>query len=86
MANTQSQIKRNRQNLVRRQRNKAVRSMLRTYRKRFFEAVESGDRQLAEEAYRVAARHFDQAVSKGVIHANKAANNKSRLARHLSAL
>ncbi len=86
MANIQSQIKRNRQNLVRSERNKAVRSMLKTYRKRFAEAVESGDRTLAEEAYRVAARHLDKAASKRVIHANKAANLKSQMARTLQDL
>lgn len=85
MANIQSQIKRNRQNLVRHERNKAVRSMLKTYRKRFLQAVETGDRELAEEAYRAAARHLDKAASKGVIHANTAANHKSKLARKLQA-
>lgn len=86
MANIQSQIKRNRQNLVRRDRNKAVRSMLKTYRKRFLQAVEAGDRDLAEEAYRSAVRHYDKAASKGVIHRNTAANTKSKLAKRLQAL
>ncbi|MFN2556228.1 MAG: 30S ribosomal protein S20 [Nitriliruptorales bacterium] len=86
MANTKSQIKRNRQNLERRQRNKAVRSMLKTYGKRFHQAVETGDRALAEEAYRIAARHYDKAATKGVIHANNAANHKSRMAKRLQSL
>ncbi|HEX2029370.1 MAG TPA: 30S ribosomal protein S20 [Nitriliruptorales bacterium] len=83
MANIRSQIKRNRQNIVRRHRNKAVRSMLKTYARRFDQAVETGDRDLAEEAYRTAAKHFDKAASKGVIHRNTAANHKSKLARRL---
>jgi small subunit ribosomal protein S20 len=84
VANIQSQIKRNRQNLVRRERNRAVRSMLKTYNRRFREAIASGDRELAEEAFRVAARQYDKAVSKAVIHRNKAANRKSRMARELA--
>lgn len=84
MANIQSQIKRNRQNLVRRERNRAARSMLKTYNRRFREAIESGDRELAEEAYRVASRQYDKAASKSVIHRNKAANRKSRMARELA--
>lgn len=86
MANIQSQVKRNRQNLVRADRNKAVRSMLKTYTKRFHEAVETGDRELVQEAYRVAARQYDRAASKNVIHANKAANKKSQLARIVNGL
>lgn len=86
MANIQSQVKRNRQNLVRRERNKAVRSMLKTYTKRFDQAIESGDRELAEEAYRVAAKHFDKAATRNVIHRNKAANKKSQMARRLAGI
>jgi small subunit ribosomal protein S20 len=84
MANIKSQIKRNRQNEARRIRNKGVRSFLKTKVRRFEEAVSGGDRQGAEEAYRSAARAFDQAASKGAIHRNKAANKKSRLARRLN--
>lgn len=84
MANIQSQIKRNRQNPVRRDRNQAVRSMLKTYEKRFREAVAEGDKELAQEAYRVAARHLDKAAGKGVIHDNKAANHKSKMAKRLN--
>jgi small subunit ribosomal protein S20 len=86
MANIVSQIKRNRQALVRRQRNKAVRSTLKTYQKRFSAAAASGDRESAEQAYREAARKLDKAVSKGVVHANYAANHKSQMAKHLQTL
>jgi small subunit ribosomal protein S20 len=84
VANIQSQIKRNRQNLVRRERNKAVRSMLKTYTKRFDQAIESGDREVAEEAFRVATKHYDKAATRNVIHRNKAANKKSQMARRLT--
>ena len=83
MANIKSQIKRNRQNELARERNKSTRSALKTQIKRFTEAAESGDQAAAQEAYREAARALDKAASKGVIHKNKAANKKSRLAKRL---
>jgi small subunit ribosomal protein S20 len=83
MANIKSQIKRNRQNEARRQRNKAARSTLRTKVKNFLGAAESGDAS-AEERLQDVNRALDKAASKGVIHKNKAANQKSRLARKLN--
>ena len=85
MANIKSQIKRNRQNEARRQRNKSVRSALKTRVKRFEQAVASGDADAAQQEYAVTARALDQAASAGIIHKNKAANKKSRLARRLGA-
>ena len=85
MANIKSQIKRNRQNEVRRARNKATRSSLRTKVKSFRDAISGGDKAAAQEAYQDAARALDKAASKGVIHKNTAANRKSRLAKHLGA-
>lgn len=84
MANIKSQIKRNRQNEQRRQRNKSARSQLRTRVRRFEEALASGDRDTAEELYRSAARDLDKAAGKGIIHKNKAANKKARLAHRLN--
>lgn len=84
MANIKSQIKRNRQNEKRRQRNKTTRSTLKTKIKRVRELADAGDKAAAEEAYRDAARSLDMAASKGVIHKNTAANKKSRLARRLA--
>lgn len=86
VANIKSQIKRNRQNEARRLRNKAVRTRLRTYRKQFSEAVESGDRAAAEEAFRTAMREYDRAATRGVVHPNNAANKKSSMARQLQSL
>jgi small subunit ribosomal protein S20 len=86
MANIKSQIKRNRQNLARHERNKAVRSRLKTFSKRFAQAVEAGDREAAEEAFRTTSRALDKAATKGVIHKNNAANKKSRMAKKLSSL
>ena len=84
MANIKSQIKRNRQNEERRVRNKSVRSALKTYARRVREAVDAGDREAAAAAFRRAARAYDKATSKGVIHRNSAANHKSRLAKTLN--
>lgn len=84
MANIKSQIKRNRQNEERRRRNKGVRSLLKTRTRRFLETVESGDGESAREAYESVAREYDKAAAKGVVHKNKAANQKSRLAKRLN--
>ena len=85
MANIKSQIKRNRQNEMRRVRNKSVRSRLKTLSKRFTEINGSDDRDGAERTYRDAARELDKAAAKGIIHKNTAANKKSRLAKRLNA-
>jgi small subunit ribosomal protein S20 len=85
MANIKSQIKRNRQNEQRRVRNRSGRSFLRTKVKRFEQALEGGDANEARNAYHVVARELDRAASKGIIHRNKAANKKSRLAKRLNA-
>jgi small subunit ribosomal protein S20 len=73
-------MKRIRTNEVRRQRNQAVKSALRTYIRHFREAAAAGDKEKAGEALLVASRKLDKAASKGVIHPNQAANKKSALA------
>jgi len=83
MANIKSQIKRNRQSEAARQRNKSARSSLRTKVKSFLSAAESGDAS-AQEKLQDVSRALDKAASKGVIHKNKAANQKSRLSKKLS--
>ena len=77
MANIKSQIKRNRQNEVRRVRNKAVRSELKTREKAVLTAAEAGED--TQELIRLAQKRLDSAAEKGVIHANQAARRKSRL-------
>jgi small subunit ribosomal protein S20 len=84
VANIKSQIKRNRQNEKRHQRNKAAKSALRTYVRKFREAADTGNVDEATEALRVACRHLDKAASKGVIHKNQAANRKSAIAKRLA--
>ena len=83
MANIKSQIKRNRQNERLRVRNKSVRSLLKTRTRHFDEVIGAGDAEGAREAYEAAARELDKAAAKGIIHKNKAANKKARLAKKL---
>ena len=86
MANIKSQIKRNRQNIAAFERNRAVRSSLKTLTRNFRRAAEAGERDQAETAYEAAAQAYDKAASKGVVHRNTAANKKSGMARQLGAL
>jgi small subunit ribosomal protein S20 len=83
LANSAQARKRARQAEVRRQRNAGQRSMLRTYIKNVVKAVAAGDSEAAQTAYRSAVPVIDKAVGKGLIHKNKAARHKSRLAQHL---
>ena len=86
MANIKSQIKRNRTNEKARQRNKAVKSSLKTSVRKFNTAVDAGDKTEATALAREAGRALDKAASKGVIHANQAANRKSAIDKKVSAL
>ena len=78
MANIKSQIKRNRQNERRHERNKAVRSELKTRIKGARTAVESGADD-AGDAVRLAQKRLGKAASRGRIHKNQAARRTSRL-------
>ncbi len=86
MANIKSQLKRIKTNEKARLRNKAVKSELKTYVRRVREAVAAADKDKATTALVDASRKLDKAVSKGVIHANQAANRKSALAKVVGAL
>ena len=79
MANIKSQIKRIKTNEKARQRNKSVKSALKTAVRKAREAVEAGDFEKAIVLTREANKKLDKAVSKGVIHKNQAANKKSAL-------
>ena len=83
MANIKSQMKRNRQNETRNERNRAIRSELKTREKNALAAAEAGDAAEAEELLRIAQKRIDMAASKGVIHANTAARRKARLTRRV---
>ncbi|MCQ3807251.1 MAG: 30S ribosomal protein S20 [Acidimicrobiaceae bacterium] len=83
MANIKSQIKRNRQNLKRSQRNRGVRSEINTRTRSALEAIDNGAAD-TDEAVRLAVKRIDKAAGRGVIHRNTAARNKSRLLRRLN--
>jgi small subunit ribosomal protein S20 len=86
VANIKSQIKRIKTNEKARLRNKSVKSALKTAVRKFREAAEAGDAATATEAMRSASRQLDKAASKGVIHANQAANRKSAMAKKAAEL
>jgi small subunit ribosomal protein S20 len=86
VANIKSQIKRIKTNAQRTERNKAVKSELRTWVRKFRAAAESGDKDAAAEALKLASKKLDKAVSKGVIHKNQAANKKSAMAKKAASL
>jgi small subunit ribosomal protein S20 len=83
VANIKSQIKRNKQNIVDRDRNKAVKSELRTRTKT---AIASVGTENEEPALRAAIKRIDKAASKGIIHKNQAANKKSGLMKRIASL
>ncbi len=86
MANIKSQIKRNRQNDAAHERNKAVKSALKTSVRKFRAAAEAGNSDEAKAAALDAAKRLDKAASKGVIHKNQAANRKSAINKQASSL
>jgi small subunit ribosomal protein S20 len=81
VANIKSQIKRIRTNEKAQERNKSVRSSIKTGVRRFREALVSGDTTKIASELATASKQLDVAVSKGVIHSNAAANKKSAMAK-----
>lgn len=86
VANIKSQIKRNKTNEKAHERNKAVKSELRTLVRETRKAIAAGDKSAAEVALKKASTKLDKAVSKGVVHKNQAANRKSAIAKKVAAL
>ncbi|MGH8125520.1 MAG: 30S ribosomal protein S20 [Rhodanobacteraceae bacterium] len=86
MANIQSAKKRARQAEVHRMRNASQRSMLRSSIRKVVLAIEASDKAGAEAAYKAAEPVLDRYASRGLIHRNKAARHKGRLAAHIKAL
>lgn len=86
MANIKSQIKRIGTNKKAQERNKAVKSELKTAIRSAREAITAGDKDKAVAAVAFATKKLDKATSKGVIHANQAANRKSAIAKAAASL
>ncbi len=86
MANIKSQIKRNRQNLKRREHNRIFRGSARKALSKARVAIENGDLEAAQAATFKATKAIDKAAAKGIIHKNKAARQKSRLMKYLKTI
>ncbi|TBN56981.1 30S ribosomal protein S20 [Glaciihabitans arcticus] len=86
MANIKSQIKRILTNKKSQERNKAVKSEVKTAIRATRTAIATGDKDAATASLIVASKKLDKAASKGVIHQNQAANKKSAIAKQVAAL
>ena len=86
MANIKSAEKRIRRSIRQRERNRALRSRMRSAIKDLRQAVAAGDATTAQELLPKTLGIVDSTARKGVIHANTAARNKSRLTRAVAAL
>lgn len=86
MPHNLSAKKRLRQNEVRRLRNKARASELKTIRKKLLRAIHDGQKPEAEALYKDLSKRLDQAASVRTIHKNAAARTKSRIALKIQAL
>ena len=86
MANSAQARKRAKQAEAHRARNAGARSMMRTYIKRVYYAIEAGDKAAAEAAYKAAVPIIDKTAGKGLIHANKAARHKSRMNNNIRSM
>ena len=86
MANIKSQIKRILTNKKSQDRNKAVKSEVKTAVRATRTAIAAGDKAAASAALLTASKKLDKAAAKGVIHKNQAANKKSAIAKQVAAL
>ena len=86
MANSPQSKKRARQAETNRTRNVNQRSRLRSSIKNVLSAIDGGDAEKAQTAYKTAVPIIDAAVNKGLIHKSNAARNKSRLNTRVKAL
>ncbi|MEI8222730.1 MAG: 30S ribosomal protein S20 [Actinomycetes bacterium] len=85
MANIKSQIKRIRTNNKAQARNKGERSSIKTAIRHFRDAIATGDTSKINVELVAASKKLDEAVSKGVLHSNNAANKKSAMAKAANA-
>ena len=86
MANHRSAKKRIRQTLKRTERNKHIRSTVRSHVKNTRQAIEAGDKAAASAALADAVRRIDMAVSKGIYHRKTGSRYISRLSAQVASL
>ena len=84
MANTKSVAKRARQAERRHEANKAIKSRVKTHRRKVTDAVEAGKKEEAETAFREFSAALDQAAKANVIHKNRVAKQRSGLSRRIA--
>lgn len=68
------------------QRNKALKTSLKTALKKYEAAINAGEKEAAAETYKAAVKKLDKAVAKGILHKNTAAHKKSQFTRKLNSL
>lgn len=86
MPNIKSAIKRTKAGEKRRQQRMAQKSAMRTSVKKFLAAIEKKDKEVAGGLLREAKQKLDKGVTKGLLHKNAAARQKSRLEQKYNAL
>ena len=86
MANSRSALKRTRKTQRQTLRNKALKSRVKTYRKRVSVAIESGDAKAATDALNLLASAADKAGRSRVIHPNSASRLKSLYSKRIAAI
>jgi len=86
LANSAQARKRAKQNDKRRQHNAALRSKMRTYVKRVRSAIDAGEKEQAQEAFKAAVPVLDSMTGKGIVHKNAASRYKSRLSASIKAM
>jgi small subunit ribosomal protein S20 len=86
MPTTNSAKKRLRQNVKRAAANKERRSSMRTFEKKIRAAIAAGDKAGAVALLPLVQQQLDKAARHRILHANTAANHKSRLARKIASM
>ena len=86
MPNIKSAKKRLKQDLVRNERNRAVKRAIRTFYRRVVDAVTAGDQEKARAEFKLVTIKLDRAAARRVIHPNAAARTKSRLSAKIKAM
>ncbi len=86
MPNIKSQEKRDRENIKRREKNRLLKSRIRTDQKKIVEAVKNKNTPEAEKTLNTLSKHLDKAVKKGAVHKKFSSNKKSRAAKLVSTI
>ena len=86
MANIKSAKKRTKIIAAKTLKNKMFKTNLKTVVKKYESAAAAGDKSNLDQAYRLAVKKVDQAVSRGIMHKNKAARKKSQFAKKFASV